>query len=100
MKGLPLPFTAERQPRLVWLPAILIAKVDSGGHHVIANDSRQLGDQILPVNRRAGLDHQLVDSATVLHDPTVLDIAMVDNFVTFLGRGHGNGWETDPIADG
>jgi hypothetical protein len=89
MKCLALPFATEGCERLVRLPAIGISEVDSGRDHDIAHDFRQLADELLSIYRRACFDNNFIRPTAVLHDPTVLDVSVIDDLVTFLWRRHG-----------
>jgi hypothetical protein len=42
----------------------------------------------LPIHRFTRDHHQLIKTTPVLHDPPVLNIMMIDGFVTFLWSGH------------
>jgi hypothetical protein len=78
----------EHRTGIIRLPAIRISKINRRRHHIIAHNPRQLRRQDLSIHWRARLDHQFIHSPPILHDPTILDISMIDNFVTFLWRRH------------
>jgi hypothetical protein len=88
VEGFSLPLAAERFTRFIRLPAIRIPEVDRGGDHDIADDAWQLADERLAVHRGTRFDDDLIDATAVLHDPTVLDVSVIDDFEAFLRRWH------------
>lgn len=88
LKCLAHPLAAKRLARFIRLPAIRISEINRRSHHIVTHDPRQFRRQNLTIHRGARLNDQLIHATTILHDPAILDIPMIDDFVTFLWRRH------------